>query len=88
MERPFDADKELVDAEGNTVVKQAYFYANMALKYIIEPNMEKVDEAGNPLAKPAEDADQATKVFLLQLLSKATGVWLQVLTHISGAVLI
>ena len=58
----FDAmDKELVDAEGNTWQVMAYSMPTWGLKYIIEPNMEKVDEAGNPLAKPAEDADQATK---------------------------
>ncbi len=58
----FDAmDKDLVDAEGNTWQVMAYSMPTWGLKYIIEPNMEKIDEAGNPLAKPAEDADQATK---------------------------
>lgn len=58
----FDAmDKDLTDAEGNTWQVMAYSMPTWGLKYIIEPNMEKVDADGNPLAKPAEDADQATK---------------------------
>lgn len=58
----FDAmDKELIDAEGNTWEVMAYSMPTWGLKYIIEPNMEKVDATGNSLPKPAEDADQATK---------------------------
>ncbi len=58
----FDAmDKDLTDAEGNTWQVMAYSMPTWGLKYIIEPNMEKVDAEGNTLAKPAEDADQATK---------------------------
>lgn len=58
----FDAmDKELIDAEGNAWQVMAYSMPTWGLKYIIEPNMEKVDAAGKTLAKPAEDADQATK---------------------------
>ncbi len=58
----FDAmDADLVDAEGNTWQVMAYSMPTWGLKYIIEPNMEKVDADGNTLAKPADDADQATK---------------------------
>ena len=58
----FDAmDADLIDAEGNTWQVMAYSMPTWGLKYIIEPNMEKVDAAGKTLAKPAEDADQATK---------------------------
>ena len=58
----FDAmDKDLTDAEGNTWQVMAYSMPTWGLKYIIEPNMEKVDAEGNTLPKPAEDADQATK---------------------------
>lgn len=58
----FDAmDKDLVDAQGNTWQVMAYSMPTWGLKYIIEPNMEKVDEAGNTLPKPAEDADQSVK---------------------------
>ncbi|MBN2795525.1 MAG: carbohydrate ABC transporter substrate-binding protein [Clostridia bacterium] len=58
----FDAmDKDLVDAEGNTWQVMAYSMPTWGLKYIIEPNMELVDESGNTVTKPAEDADQAEK---------------------------
>ncbi|HSR03132.1 MAG TPA: hypothetical protein VLM88_00900 [Proteiniclasticum sp.] len=58
----YDAmDKDLTDAEGKTWQVMAYSMPTWGLKYIIEPNMEKVDAEGNTLAKPAEDADQATK---------------------------
>lgn len=58
----FDAmDKDLVDAEGQVWQVMAYSMPTWGLKYIIEPNMEKVDAAGNTLEKPAENADQATK---------------------------
>lgn len=58
----FDAmDKDLVDAQGNTWQVMAYSMPTWGLKYIIEPNMEKVDEQGNSLSKPAEDAEQAVK---------------------------
>lgn len=58
----FDAmDKDLVDAEGSTWQVMAYSMPTWGLKYVIEPNMEKVDAAGNTMVKPAEDADQATK---------------------------
>ena len=58
----FDAmDKDLTDAEGKVWQVMAYSMPTWGLKYIIEPNMEKVDENGNTLEKPAEDADQATK---------------------------
>lgn len=58
----FDAmDKDLVDASGKTWQVMAYSMPTWGLKYIIEPNMEKVDASGNTLVKPAEDADQATK---------------------------
>ena len=58
----FDAmDKDLTDAEGNTWQVMAYSMPTWGLKYIIEPNMEMVDEEGNTMDKPAEDADQATK---------------------------
>lgn len=57
----FDAmDKDLTDAEGNTWQVMAYSMPTWGLKYIIEPNMEKVDAEGNTLDKPAENADQAT----------------------------
>ena len=58
----FDAmDKDLTDAEGKTWEVMAYSMPTWGLKYIIEPNMEKVDAEGNTFPKPAEDADQATK---------------------------
>ncbi|GAB6107787.1 hypothetical protein JCM19376_17430 [Fusibacter bizertensis] len=58
----YDAmDKDLTDAEGNTWQVMAYTMPTWGLKYIIEPNMERVDAQGNTLVKPAEDADQATK---------------------------
>jgi multiple sugar transport system substrate-binding protein len=52
---------EIVDAEGKTWQVMAYSMPTWGLKYIIEPNMERVDAQGNTLAKPAETADQATK---------------------------
>ncbi|MCK8061290.1 MULTISPECIES: hypothetical protein [unclassified Fusibacter] len=58
----FDAmDKDLTDAEGNTWQVMAYSMPTWGLKYVIEPNMEKVDADGNTFPKPGEDADQATK---------------------------
>lgn len=54
-------DKDLTDAEGNVWQVMAYSMPTWGLKYIIEPNMEKVDADGNTLPKPADDADQATK---------------------------
>ncbi len=58
----FDAmDADLVDAEGKVWQVMAYSMPTWGLKYVIEPNMEKVDAAGKTLLKPAEDADQATK---------------------------
>jgi len=58
----FDAmDKDLTDAEGNVWQVMAYSMPTWGLKYVIEPNMEKVDADGNTLAKPADDADDATK---------------------------
>jgi ABC-type glycerol-3-phosphate transport system substrate-binding protein len=58
----FDAmDKDLTDAEGKTWQVMAYSMPTWGLKYIIEPNMEKVDADGKTLTKPAENADQATK---------------------------
>ncbi len=53
--------KELVDADNNTWQVMAYSMPTWGLKYVVEPNMEKVDADGNVLPKPAEDADQATK---------------------------
>ncbi|MCA0386236.1 MAG: carbohydrate ABC transporter substrate-binding protein [Firmicutes bacterium] len=58
----FDAmDKDLTDAEGKTWQVMAYSMPTWGLKYIIEPNMEKIDANGETFPKPAEDADQATK---------------------------
>ncbi len=58
----YDAmDKDLTDAEGNTWEVMAYSMPTWGLKYIIEPNMEKVDANGNSLDKPSENADQAEK---------------------------
>lgn len=58
----YDAmDKDLVDAEGNTWQVMAYSMPTWGLKYVIEPNMEKVDADGLTFLKPADDADQATK---------------------------
>ncbi|MFH5835035.1 ABC transporter substrate-binding protein [Proteiniclasticum sp. C24MP] len=58
----FDAmDKDLTDAEGKTWQVMAYSMPTWGLRYIIEPNMEKVDADGNTLAKPAEDASQEEK---------------------------
>ncbi len=53
--------KDLTDAEGNTWQVMAYSMPTWGLKYIIEPNMEKVDANGQSLSVPAENADQATK---------------------------
>lgn len=56
----FDAmDKDLTDAEGNTWQVMAYSMPTWGLKYIIEPNMEKVDAEGNTVEKPAENAEQS-----------------------------
>lgn len=53
--------KEFTDAEGVTWEVMAYSMPTWGLKYIIEPNMQKVNADGSDLDKPAEDADQATK---------------------------
>jgi len=58
----YDAmDKDLTDAEGNTWQVMAYTMPTWGIKYVIGPNMEKVDTDGNTLPKVAEDADQADK---------------------------
>ena len=53
--------KDLTDAEGSTWQVMAYSMPTWGLRYIIEPNMEKVDANGNFLPVPGENADQATK---------------------------
>lgn len=53
--------KDITDASGNTWQVMAYSMPTWGLRYIIEPNMEKVDASGNTLPVPAETADQATK---------------------------
>lgn len=52
---------ELTDADNQNWQVMAYSMPTWGLKYVIEPNMVKVDENGDVLAKPADDADQATK---------------------------
>lgn len=53
--------KDIRDAEGNRWQVMAYSMPTWGLRYIIEPNMEKVDENGNALSVPSENADQATR---------------------------
>ncbi len=53
--------QDLTDAQGEKWQVMAYSMPTWGLRYIIEPNMVKVDENGDLLPKPAEDADQATK---------------------------
>lgn len=52
---------ELRDAQGEAWQVMAYSMPTWGLRYIIEPNMEKVDENGEVLAPPGESADQATR---------------------------
>lgn len=53
--------QDFTDAENNTWQVMAYSMPTWGLKYVVEPNMVKVDADGNDLVKPAEDADQGTK---------------------------